>query len=77
VPAMNRWGWILVGVAWVVTLLIFVRQRGPSGIIFAGFPPTWMSERTGQVIVWFGLSVILFGWIIPLTIGIYRLVFRK
>ena len=73
---MNSRPLIIVGVAWFIAVAIWLRF-GTSGFSYA-WPIGGLSKRvtvTGLVyLLIFLYQIFIFGWVIPLAIGTYKLV---
>jgi hypothetical protein len=71
---MKAWPWLAAGVIWLGASIAVTELTG-FGLAFrsSGFLP----PRVSMVLVLLLMNVLLFGWTIPLAIGIKRLVFRS
>ena len=76
---MKRWGWLLAGLIWF--LILFAVTFDFEARSFGGFgvrvqPVKLIPKQYTATVAWLLLHFILLGWLIPLSIGIMK-VLRK
>lgn len=70
---MKSWGWLLIGVVWLTAVVAFFY----SGVVGITVPTKWLPRQAALAIASILLCVMLFGWLIPLVIGIRGLLLKK
>lgn len=71
---MKLWVWFAVAVVWLVIPQVMIHNGGLTVTVMTG---EGISEKVAFALSAFLMNLILWGWLIPLSIGLLRLVQSK
>jgi hypothetical protein len=72
---MKKWGWIIAGLVWLLGVVAYIfdfRERALRSVIGIVVPISF-PRQVAQTLFY----LLLFGWTIPLAIGVYRLTIKR
>jgi hypothetical protein len=73
--AMKRWVWLLTGVVWMTAVVLAVSLIPEWMIVGVHIPAAkWIPGQVAFAISGLFLCLLLFGWLIPLAIGVKSLI---
>lgn len=77
---MRAWIWLAIGLSWLIAVFVWtfdfnVRRFGSFGVHIA--VSKWIPRYAAPYLAVLILCAVLLGWVVPVGVGIYRLISRR
>lgn len=72
---MKAWPWLLTAVVWLLAVVVLLRVDFIVGVRIPKM--RWLPDRAGFMIASLTLTLLFLGWIVPLAVGVKRLISNR